>query len=358
MIYRVIGVGYEAFTEDLNLVFVEFHESGGRWGFEWGAETTVPLPSSLSLSNNDLFSKTTLQYLLWEKELAAFVSTAVQSFIQRENLHHRVQMIGIQPLSLELQHQRSGQIDHRFNPIIGHAVAARTGIPTVEGFSLSDVAMGGTGYPLWLKSERLLLPGFDAYLHLGEEAALFCCNPAQSFHLLGPCNALFASVSNDHQFSDPHGEHLGTGKIRETYLAKWEELFATNAPFSAFSAWLSESGWPMHDALYSFTTVLKNRLHQLLKSQLAKDSPLSTENFRLLVTGSFSENRTFLEILDEGLEELGVEMLVPDARLRTYHQALVSAHMAVLRWRQEEITIPALTGASASISAGTIWSGW
>ena len=57
------------------------------------------------------------------------------------------------------------------------------------------------------------------------------------------------------------------------------------------------------------------------------------------------------------LEKLDIELVVPDANLVSYKEALIMAFIGVLRWRQEFNVLSSVTGASRNSIGGVLWTG-
>jgi anhydro-N-acetylmuramic acid kinase len=74
----------------------------------------------------------------------------------------------------------------------------------------------------------------------------------------------------------------------------------------------------------------------------------------MLVTGGGAHN-TFL--VDRLRARLGVEVVVPEAGLVDYKEALIMALIGVLRWREENNVLSSVTGASRDSIGGAVWIG-
>ncbi len=57
------------------------------------------------------------------------------------------------------------------------------------------------------------------------------------------------------------------------------------------------------------------------------------------------------------LNDFGIEVIVPDALLINYKEALVMALIGVLRWREEYNVLDTVTGARRSSIGGAVWIG-
>jgi anhydro-N-acetylmuramic acid kinase len=54
---------------------------------------------------------------------------------------------------------------------------------------------------------------------------------------------------------------------------------------------------------------------------------------------------------------LGITVVVPDANIINYKEALIMAFIGVLRFRQENNVLSSVTGAKADSVGGAIWNG-
>jgi anhydro-N-acetylmuramic acid kinase len=77
----------------------------------------------------------------------------------------------------------------------------------------------------------------------------------------------------------------------------------------------------------------------------------------MLVTGGGAHNGFLIGRLRARLAELGVEVVVPDAAIVDYKEALVMALIGVLRWREENNVLASVTGASRDSIGGAVWIG-
>jgi anhydro-N-acetylmuramic acid kinase len=74
---------------------------------------------------------------------------------------------------------------------------------------------------------------------------------------------------------------------------------------------------------------------------------------KMLVTGGGAHN----VFMVERLRSVGIEVVVPEAQLVDYKEALVMALIGVLRWREENNVLASVTGASRDSIGGAVWIG-
>jgi anhydro-N-acetylmuramic acid kinase len=78
---------------------------------------------------------------------------------------------------------------------------------------------------------------------------------------------------------------------------------------------------------------------------------------RMLVTGGGAHNGFLIGRIRESLSSTGVVLVVPDAVLVDYKEALMMAFIGVLRWREENNVLASVTGASRDSIGGAVWIG-
>ena len=84
---------------------------------------------------------------------------------------------------------------------------------------------------------------------------------------------------------------------------------------------------------------------------------LSRTDNKLLVTGGGAFNTFLIERLKHTLTPFNIEVVVPDAMIVNYKEALVMALIGVLRWREEYNVLDTVTGARRSSIGGAVWIG-
>ena len=77
----------------------------------------------------------------------------------------------------------------------------------------------------------------------------------------------------------------------------------------------------------------------------------------MLVTGGGAFNGFMLQRLHKHYQALNIELVVPDANLINFKEALIMALIGVLRWREEYNVISSATGARRSSIGGAVWIG-
>src|SRR6478609_9221266 len=93
MVYRAIGLMSGSSLDGLDVVFVELTEQRGKWSYEIRAAETMPYNvhwKQALAGATQLFS---YDYLELHAAYGKFLGEAVNTFINKYNHHHQVQLI-------------------------------------------------------------------------------------------------------------------------------------------------------------------------------------------------------------------------------------------------------------------------
>src|SRR4051794_33589715 len=93
MFYRVIGIMSGSSLDGLDIAFVEFEESGGKWKFEMKASSCKPYSPEWKNKLQNAVHLSAYEYLLLHTSYGKYLGEQVNNFIDEFNLHHQVQLI-------------------------------------------------------------------------------------------------------------------------------------------------------------------------------------------------------------------------------------------------------------------------
>jgi anhydro-N-acetylmuramic acid kinase len=121
---------------------------------------------------------------------------------------------------------------------------------------------------------------------------------------------------------------------------------------------IQDSGCEVQDALKTYVEHICEQVKlSIVNCQLSNNYELQTTNQRLLVTGGGAFNEFLIHRLTEKLNELKIEVIVPDEKLIQYKEAMIMAFIGVLRWRHENNVLSSVTGAARDSIGGALWIG-
>lgn len=345
--------------DGLDIVFAEFEEYGGKWQY------TILAADCYAYSEqwmNRLQAATQLSaydYMLLHTDFGRYVGEQVNQFIQAHQLEHKVQLIGSHGhTTFHVPHLgMTGQIGD------GATIAAVTGINVVSDLRAMDVALGGQGAPIVPMGEKLLLAQYPFLLNLGGIANISRQGENYVAFDVCPANRVLNMLVNQlgHAYDDG-GTIAASGQLNTALLTKLNALDYYQQPFPKSLAndygtdivfpLIQSAGLSIPDALRTYTEHIALQLGYSIAGLHAGSQPA-----QLLATGGGAHNHFLIQRIQAALSTLQIEVVVPDAKLINYKEALVMGLLAVLRWREENTVLHTVTGATRSSIGGAVWMG-
>lgn len=373
MIYRAIGIMSGSALEGLHIAFVEFQEISGKWNYEikntdcyaYSEEWINKLKDAPSLSASD--------YQLLHTSFGELIGESVNKFIDAHGLQYKIQLLASHGHTIF--HLPTKKMIAQLGN--GASIAAVTGINVVSDLRAMDMALGGRGAPIFAIGEKLLFSENQFFLNIGGIASLSYNHPAAqiSFDVCPANKVLNLLAQKAGKPFDEGGQLAAEGKPDSRTLEILNELEYYQLPYpkSLSNDFCSDVVYPLakkaghnlNDALRTMVDHIVFQVEQAVE-KLLKENPLnqgiivadiSNPSHRLLVTGGGAKNIFLVEKLRSSLEQLGVQVVVPDKNLMEYKEAVVMALLGILRWREENNTLSAVTGASRDSIGGAVWIG-
>jgi anhydro-N-acetylmuramic acid kinase len=378
MIYKAIGIMSGSALDGLDIVYVHFHETGGKWAWELQQAVTWDYTPEWKDRLQNAISLPALDYQLLHTDYGHHIGRQTNRFIDTHGLHHQVDLVASHGhTSFHLPARgMTGQLGD------GAAIAAETGLPVVSDLRAMDIAFGGQGAPIVPIGEKLLLGGYPFFLNLGGIANISISPTAEGS---GPMafdtcpanrvlNMLVAPLGKEY---DEDGRMAATGNIHQPLLNELNAqlYYSQPAPKSLANDFgtgviyplIKKYGLPVEDELRTYVEHIAVQVRNAIASHLStaalspepvegsKDQP--STSLQLLATGGGALNLFLMERIDAQLKELSVEVVVPDRKLINYKEALIMALIGVLRWREEYNVLAAVTGARRNTINGAVWLG-
>ena len=244
----------------------------------------------------------------------------------------------------------------------GAAMAALLQLPVACNFRTQDVALDGEGAPLAALADRLLFPGYDAYLNLGGIANLSihrAHQPVVAFDVTGANQPLNTLARLEGLPYDAGGQLAASGRIDPDLLAALNrpDFFAQPAPKSLSNQWVQRH--LVRPLLQAEDVSVADRLrtavaHTVAQLTLSLQLFFSTEKTppRLLVTGGGAHNSFLIETLRAALPQL--EIVVPERQVVDFKEAALMALMGALRWYCLPNVDASATGARRATVSGAL----
>jgi anhydro-N-acetylmuramic acid kinase len=363
MVYRAIGVMSGSSLDGLDIAFVEFVESSGKWTYEIKAADCYPFGAQWQQRLRDAIKLPALEYMRLHTAFGHYIGEQINAFIDVHQLHHQVQLIASHGHTTfhEPGHKMTGQLGD------GAAIAAVTGLNVVTDLRAMDIALGGQGAPIVPMGEKLLLPDYPLLLNLGGIGNV-SANTAQGYIAFDICpvnRVLNLLAQQKGAAYDDGGQMARSGFVRDEVLSMLNQQPYYTQPFPKSLAndfgtdviypLLQKANLSTADALRTMVAHIVIQTTRSIGKLLPKMPGGHTH--RLLVTGGGAHNTFLIEQLSDNLRLMQVDVVVPPAALINYKEALVMALLGVLRWREENTVLHTVTGATRSSIGGAVWMG-
>jgi len=361
MQYNVIGLMSGSSLDGLDMAFVHFEETAGKWQYEIQESACIPYTGEWIKNLSSATGLAARDYLLLHSAYGHYLGGCVNDFLEEKDLAYKVQLIASHGhTTFHLPGQRmTAQLGD------GAAIAATTGIRTITDFRSVDLALGGQGAPLVPIGEKLLFPEYDFFLNLGGIANL----SANGENFVGfdvcPANRILnLLVAGTKKGFDENGNLASAGKPDEKLLDKLNAFAYYQLPYpkslsndfglNEIYPVIVRAELSMEDALRTYVQHMAIQISKALVD-LRKQFP-GKANLRLLVTGGGAHNQFLVGILRNMVSDYGIECVIPSGILIDFKEALIIALMGALRWREDINVMHSVTGASKDSINGAVWS--
>ena len=360
MVYKVIGLMSGSSLDGLDIAFVQLQENGGKWNYEILQADCHEYDSAWIARLKNAVNLNALDYQLLHTEYGHYLGKQINLFIEKNNLHHQVNLISSHGhttfhLPQKLMTAQLGD---------GAAIAAETLLPVATDLRAMDVAFGGQGAPIVPIGEKLLLGDYTYFLNLGGIANI-SANTNDNFIAFDVCaaNRVLNMLAEEKNLQfDEDGKIAAAGNVNNELLQKLNELeyYKRRYPKSLANDFGVETVFPIiKQSTLSIEDAMRTYVeHTVMQIKNAIVScRLSVVSGQLLVTGGGAFNSFLINRLKEILNEINIEVIIPDENLIKYKEALIMALMGTLRWREEYNVFASVTGAKRNSIGGALWLG-
>lgn len=371
MIYHVIGLMSGSSLDGLDIAFVEFSETAGKWNYEikcaacieYGNEWTEKLKNAVDLSAKE--------YQLLHTDYGRFIGEKVNEFIDKFQLHHKVNLIASHGHTTF--HFPERKMTHQLGD--GAAIAAQTQLPVVSDLRALDVAFDGQGAPIVPLGEKLLFPDFHYFLNIGGIANISLNSKRTNnkdsyseqdeviaFDICAANRVLNMLAEEKNKDYDEDGKMASSGKINEELLSKLNglEYYSHSHPKSLANSFGTHIIYPLiktfnldtEDSLCTYVEHIAIQIKKSFQSQFS-----NTEVQQLMITGGGAFNKFLVDRISKHLQEINFEIHLPEQDVIIYKEALIMAFLGILRWREQYTVLSSVTGATRNSIGGALWLG-
>ncbi|MGC9331006.1 MAG: anhydro-N-acetylmuramic acid kinase [Bacteroidales bacterium] len=346
--YVTIGLMSGTSLDGLDVVLCDFWLNNKTWAYSIESATTSGYDVAMhdGLSQARFMPSDALTRL--DKTYGKWIAGAINDFlIQHRIKHNDVDLIASHGHTVF--HQPEKGITLQIGD--GDAIAEYTGIPVVYDFRTQDIALGGQGAPLVPVGDVMLFGNYDQCLNLGGFSNITdILNGVKAWDIC-PVNTILNDLSGKWgKTYDKNGEIGRQGKVLTSCLKKLEnlEFYHQPPPKSMGREWIDSHVKPIIDkALMKYATEdVMRTWYEHVSCRIAE--VLSGD---VLVTGGGAHNAFLIELIKQKSTAV---IHIPETKVVDFKEALIFAFLGVLRVRNENNILSAVTGAENDHSSGKI----
>lgn len=354
--YHILGLMSGTSLDGIDMAYCSFEKDKGQWKFslkkaaciEYDLSFREKLKRSVELSAIDL--------LLFNNEFGRWTGERAKAFLEE----NRLQIDFISSHGHTVFHQIDKQLTYQIGA--GQELANATGQKVICDFRTLDVALGGQGAPLVPIGDELLFSEYDFCLNLGGISnASFRMDGMRKAFDISPANMLLGHILKPTGKSfDDGGRMARSGKLIEPLLSQLNALdfYAQPFPKSLGYEWFRDEMRPLIDGSEaSIEDQLHTAIHHIAFQVGESLKSYSKGNAKMLVTGGGVKNLFLVDMIQHYLGS-SIEVVIPDASVVDFKEAIVFAFMGVLKNEGEINCLSSVTGASKDSSSGVVYHPW
>jgi len=352
--YKIIGIMSGTSMDGLDIAYTAFTQSADKnWTHTVLATKTFPYSENYKKALKDCTKFSAAQVNMFDKHLGKYFGHMIEQFVDDFNIDKN-EVDAIASHGHTVFHQPENGFTLQIG--CGSTIASITGLNVINDFRTKDVIHGGQGAPLAPIGDTLLFANrANSFLNIGGFANL-CINthPVVAFDIC-PANLPLNQYCQEHFGTpfDENGQFARSGKLNERMLDILNDLdyYAQPYPKSLGTEWLKDHFISLissygnespRDVLHTVTRHIAHQIGRALNENTAKS---------VLITGGGAKNNYLIELIRE---EFRGEVIIPDAELIDYKEAIIFGLLGALYLAGEPSTIKTVTGANRAVCAGVL----
>lgn len=356
--YTILGAMSGTSLDGLDLACCYFKLQEGKWEYRILAAETIPYDLQWQQKLAGLMQADALSFIKTDRALGKWMGEQARLFMDR----HQLQPQALASHGHTVFHKPSEgytvQIGHGFSMMVA------CGIPVINDFRSLDVALGGHGAPLVPIGDALLFSEYRYCLNIGGIANISAKETNGSIaYDICPANGVLNHLAQ--KLGKPYdegGQMAASGALQSGLLQQLNSLpfYRQQPPKSLGFEWVQEQVLPLIEASHApvqdlLATFCEHIAMQLAEAVAALQKGGGKEPQRLLVTGGGAFNLHLLSRMQQHLQPLQVELVVPDAQTVAFKEALIFALLGALRLQGDANCLRSVTGAAANNCGGVIY---
>lgn len=340
--------------DGIDLAYCELSpNSNGKWDYSLGACQTIPYPEVWRLRLSKLRNQSALIFHKTDRYYGEYIGQLINTFIAENSLE--VDLVASHGHTIF--HQPENHITVQIGD--GNAMSATCGLPVVSNFRAQDVVKGGEGAPLSGMGDDLLFDEYDMCLNLGGFSNISAkIDSKRIAYDISPANIALNRIAREFgQQYDEGGAIAEKGSIDYDLLGTLNDIEYYHQPYpkSLGREWIMKNFWwhvreskaSKEDKMKTLCDHFGDQIGNNIENLARKDS----QELKVLVTGGGAFNTTLIDHIQTHTD---AQIVIPDAALINYKEALIFALLGVLRVRNEYNVLKDYTGAETDSVAGEL----
>lgn len=348
--WHIIGLMSGTSLDGLDLVYIRIDRSKNEYNFEIIYCETIPYTKIWEHNLRNAFHQKAAIIEDLNINYGTYLGLSVNEFIRKNGIT-KVDFIASHGHTIF--HKPSEGYTLQIGD--GQTISTITGLKVICDFRTQDVKFGGQGAPLVPIGDQLLFSNYKYCLNLGGFANIsFQENATRIAFDICPVNIVLNHYSKMLGFDfDKGGEISKTGIIHQNLLNELNNIPFYNAakPKSLGFEFVKEIVFPIiekyqlkvQDILRTFVAHVVIQLVNCLDNN---------PNSSLLITGGGAFN---IFLIDELKKATDNTVIIPNANIINYKEALIFAFLGLLRSENEVNCLSSVTGAKKDHSSGKIF---
>ena len=351
---KVLGIMSGTSMDGVDLALCDVRKTNQGWQSDIIKGITVPYSESwrvrlsqLRYQNAEVYAKTDVFYGRYLGELAsAFLSeTGLKADLIASHGH-------------TIFHTPKSWITAQIGD--GATLNAFAKVPVVSNFRRADVGLGGQGAPLVGMGDEVLFGDYDFCLNLGGFCNVSTSHQGRRIAFdIAPCNIVLNRLARERDLQfDENGALAEAGVIDYTLLNALNEIefYSREYPKSLGREWINKNFWhivrefddlSVEDRMKTLVMHIAIQVRKAVES--VSEKPLHESSMYVTGGGAFNDC-----LIDHLRSELACEVVVPEANMINYKEAMIFALLGAMRVHNQCNTLSSATGASEDWVAGSL----
>lgn len=346
--YHVVGVMSGTSLDGIDLVEVKF-VFNETWDFEIVCAETVGYSIAWHKKLKGLVDCSLEALKIIDDDYTILLSEVIKTFIAKNN---------IQNIDAVCSHGHTAlhRPENKLTYQIGNKsiLAKLINETLVCDFRVADVELGGQGAPLVPIGDQLLFSQYDFCLNLGGFANISTeINNERVAYDICPVNIVLNIYARKLGLNYDDGGKIAASGNYLTQLGNQLnhlEFYKEMPPKSLGLEWVHKNVLPLIEASEACEKDVLRTCSDHIAEQI---SNVLKPRTKVLVTGGGAYN-TY--IISKIKSNIGAEIIIPNAELVEFKEALIFGFLGVLKLRNEVNCLKSVTGASKNHSSGRIYS--